>query len=73
MKLVKLDFQKGNNFNKNKCLFEFKALFKNNIILLFFFINIIITAYLFIDNINQKRIIKEILIQVILYIIKIKT
>ena len=61
MKLVKLDFQKGNNFNKNKCLFEFKALFKNNIILLFFFINIIITAYLFIDNINQKRIIKEIL------------
>ena len=61
MKLVKLDFQKGNNFNKNKCLFEFKALFKNNIILLLFFINIIITAYLFVDNINQKRIIKEIL------------
>ena len=61
MKLVKLDFRKEYNLNKNKFLFKLKTLFNNNIILLLFFINIIITAYLFIENRNQKRIIKEIL------------
>ena len=61
MKLVKLDFRKEYNLNKKKFLFKLKTLFNNNIILLLFFINIIITAYLFIENRNQKRIIKEIL------------
>ena len=61
MKLVKLDFRKEYNLNKNKFLFKLKTLFNNNIILLLLFVNIIITAYLFIENRNQKRIIKEIL------------
>ena len=52
MKLVKLDFRKEYNLNKNKFLFKLKTLFNNNIILLLFFINIIITAYLFIENRN---------------------
>ena len=62
MKSMNFDFQKEEDkYHKNEYILKLKTIFMNNIILLLFFINIISTAYLFIENKNQKRIIKEIL------------
>ena len=67
MKYIKIDIGKeyndnnNNNYNNNKCFFTIKKKYINNVILFIFFINIIITIYLFKANQNQNGIIKQLL------------
>jgi len=58
MKLIQTDFY--NNKSHNNDLIKYKTIFNNNFILFFLIANALITTYLFIDNQNQKRKIKEI-------------